>query len=70
MSNVLVGEKITLVYDARPFVREIKRYEAKISKKTKTGFKVQNLDEPDLYEDVLFYPNGTARGWNTLTWEY
>jgi len=60
---------IQICYDARPIISEIKKYKAKITKQTKTGFKVENIDAPGLYEDVIFYSNGTARGWKTLTWQ-
>lgn len=63
-----LGAHIYLFYDVRPFVPNVRAYECEIIKRTKTGFKVKNLDEPGLYEEVIFYPNGTARGWNTLTW--
>ena len=62
------GAHIYLFYDARPLVPNVKAYECEIIKQTKTGFKVKNLDKPGEYEDVVFYPNGTARGWGTLTW--
>lgn len=66
---MVVGERVIITYDARP-LEEVKMYEAEIAKITKIGFKVKNLDKPGLYEDVIFYPYGTAKGWNTLTWRY
>jgi len=59
---------IYVFYDARPWIRDVRAYRCEFAKQTKTGFKVKNLDEPGEYEDVIFYNNGTARGWNTLTW--
>lgn len=69
-----IGTKVTLTYDMRPIMpvngSPINHYKAEVIKKLKTGFKVKNLDESGLYEDVIFRPNGTARGWNTLTWDF
>jgi len=66
---ISVGRQVFLFYDARPFMPNVKAYKCEIVKTTKTGFKIKNLDSPGLYEDVIFYGNGTARGWNTLTLE-
>lgn len=60
---------VYVYYDARPLVKEIAIYRCEVVKRTKTGFRIKNLDKPGLYEDVLFLPDGTARGWSTLTWE-
>lgn len=62
------GSIIEITYDARPLVENVMKYKAEVIKETKTGFKVKNLDVLGRCEDVIFYPNGTARGWNTLTW--
>lgn len=64
----MIGKAIQITYDARPLIALKKHFKAEVIKETKTGFKVKNLDEPGLYEDVVFRRDGTARGWNTLTW--
>ena len=63
-----IGDKIYLYYDARQFKHWVQAYKCEVSKILKTGFKVKNLDEPDEYEDVILKTDGTARGWNTITW--
>ena len=60
--------EIYLFYDARPLLPWVRAYKCKVVKNLKTGFKIQNLDEPGEYEDVILKPDGTARGWNTITW--
>ena len=61
-------KEIYVFYDARPLIPNVKAYRCSVDKYTKTGFKVKNLDKPGEYEDVIFYSDGTARGWGTLTW--
>jgi hypothetical protein len=65
----MLGLPVLIHYDARPLIPTVKHFKAEVVKETKTGFKIKNLDESGLYEDVLFKPGGCAKGWNTLTWE-
>lgn len=67
------GTLIEIIYNPGPYLPGSDhcpgdRYTARVVKQTKIGFKVQNLDWPGLYEDVIFYPDGRAREWHTLRW--
>jgi len=70
--------KIQVTYDARPIKPDVVQYICIVKKYLKSGFKLQCIEDDhekvekfqENYGDVIFKHDGTARGWNTLTWRY
>lgn len=59
--------RIIVFYDGMSMY---KAYMCEIVKTLKSGYKIKNLDEPGLYEDLLFKFDGTTNRNRMLYWEY